>query len=296
MTIGATAGEQQTLRHAFAIMGIGLHTGRNARVVVHPAPANAGRMFRLAGGVEIPARADFVTDTTRCTTLGRDGATISTVEHLLSALAGLQIDNAVIETDGPEIPILDGSAQPWVEAIDAAGVEKQNYSPRTLTLSAPVIVEEGKSRIEAAPADAFRVRVVTTFEEFNWPEGAAEIECAPGFDAPAYRETIAPARTFAFRREVEMLLAAGLALGGSLDNALIVTPGEGFSSPLRVPLEWCAHKLLDVVGDLALADARLKIQVTGWRPGHRLNARLAGALLRQGTIEEGRPIEAGKRN
>jgi UDP-3-O-[3-hydroxymyristoyl] N-acetylglucosamine deacetylase len=268
--------EQQTLAQAFTLEGVGIHTGAAGRVTVHPAPADTGRLFR-SGGREIPARADYVIDTSRCTTLGADGARVSTVEHLLSALHGLGIDNAIIEVVGPEIPILDGSALPWVEAIQAAGVTAQGVPARLFTLAEPCDVAEGASQMQARPGDGLRVEVLTEFSD--WPEGRASQTFASGPEgAAAYARQIAPARTFAFRKEVEMLLAAGLAKGGSLDNALIISPPDTFSTPLRLPQEWCAHKLLDVIGDLALADARLNLHLTAIRPGHRLNVRLAGAL------------------
>jgi UDP-3-O-[3-hydroxymyristoyl] N-acetylglucosamine deacetylase len=280
--------EQQTLAQAFTLEGVGIHTGAAGRVTAHPAPADTGRVFR-SGGRDIPARADHVADTSRCTTLGADGARVSTVEHLLSALHGLGVDNVIIEVVGPEIPILDGSALPWVEAIQAAGVAAQGVPARVFTLAEPCEVAEGASRFQAAPGDGLRVEVVTEFHE--WPEGRASQAYASGPEgARRYVDQVAPARTFAFRREVEMLLAAGLAKGGSLDNALIISPPDTFSTPLRLPQEWCAHKLLDVIGDLALVDARLNVHLTAIRPGHRLNVRLAGALLEQHKGRENKEI------
>lgn len=269
--------EQQTLAGSFTFAGVGIHTGAQGRVTVFPADIDTGRVFQV-GSVSLPARADFVTDTSRSTRLGRDGATVSTVEHLLSALHAWGVDNARIVVDGPEIPILDGSAGPFAEAIQQVGVRGQGKEARTLTLQKTVTVEQGGARLTAEPAPGLHLRVRTEFEE--WAEGSAscEADVRPATTS-AYQANIAPARTFAFHAEVERLLQAGLARGGSLDNALVITPPDGFSAPLRVPQEWCAHKMLDLIGDLALADARLELQVDALRPGHRVNVAFVTALL-----------------
>ncbi len=278
---------QQTLAQAFTLEGIGIHTGAQGKIRVLPAEADTGRVFQV-GQTTIPARADYVVDTSRCTTLGKDEARVSTVEHLLSALHGCGVDNAVIEVTGPEIPILDGSARPFAEAILAAGVAPQHRPPRVFAAPKRLCeVKSGESRAFALPetrAD-FRVEVRTEFDA--WEEGRATMEAT--LDAASsshYLSAIAPARTFAFRQEVDYLIAAGLAKGGSLDNALIITPPDTFSSPLRLPNEWCAHKMLDVIGDLALLDARPQFHLVAIRPGHRLNVLLAQALLAQRTTQE----------
>jgi UDP-3-O-[3-hydroxymyristoyl] N-acetylglucosamine deacetylase len=268
--------EQQTVAQPFTVEGVGIHTGAMARVTVHPAPAGMGRVFQV-GAVTLPARTDAVVDTRRCTTLGRENVRIHTVEHLLSALHGLQIDNARIVVEGPEIPILDGSALPFVERIRQAGREGQGVPPRTVRLERPLIWREQGAAVDMLPADTFQAEVTVEFAD--WPEGAASIGVEVGRDgAQEYVEQVAPARTFAFRHEVEALLAAGLAKGGSLDNALIITPPDTFSSPLRVPLEWAAHKLLDLIGDFALLDARPLLRISAHKPGHRTNTLAADAL------------------
>lgn len=275
--------EQQTLAGSFTLEGVGIHTGAHGRVTVTPAGVDTGRLFKV-GHVTIPARVEFVTDTARSTRLGRGGATVSTVEHLLSALHAFGIDNAHIAVEGPEIPILDGSAAPFAEAIRRVGVCGQRKSARRLRLRAPVTTEQGGTRLSAEPATGLNLCVRTEFDD--WSEGSAECraEINPTTTA-AYRTNIAPARTFAFHAEVERLLQAGLARGGSLDNALIITPPAGYSAPLRVPQEWCAHKMLDLIGDLALADARLDLRVVALRPGHRANVAFVTALLAQSRPE-----------
>ncbi len=272
--------EQQTLAGSFTLEGVGIHTGARGRVTVMPAEVDSGRVF-LVGDIAIPARADYVTDTSRSTRLGRDSASVSTVEHLLSALHAWGVDNAHIVVEGPEIPILDGSAAPFAEAVHSVGVLRQGKPAHTLTLRNPVSIEQGGTRLSAEPATGLHLHVRTTFEA--WPEGSAEAEAEIHRAATeTYRTHIAPARTFAFAAEVEMLLKAGLALGGSLDNALIITPPHGYSAPLRMPQEWCAHKMLDLIGDLALANARLEMRVDAMRPGHRANVAFVTALLAQG--------------
>lgn len=273
--------KQHTIEHSFTLRGVGIHTGAIGSITVHPGDVNFGRRF-LAGGVAFAAHVDNVVDTTRCTAVGCEGVRVSTVEHLLSALAGLGVDNVLIEVDGPEIPILDGSAGPFVEAILAAGIAAQDADARVMTIASAHSYSAGASSVAISPSPAFCVEAVTDFDD--WPEGTAavrHVEDAHG--AQTYASRIAPARTFAFRREVEMLLAAGLAKGGSLDNALIITPPDQFSSPLRVEQEWCAHKALDLIGDLALTNARFAVSVTARRPGHRLNVETARYLAEHGS-------------
>lgn len=282
---------QQTLAQPFSFSGTGIHTGTQASVTVHPADVDTGRSIRVrshTNSYTIPARADYVVDTTRCTTLGVAGHRVHTVEHLLSALYAYQIDNALIELDGVEIPILDGSALPHALAIEQSGIMAQDKPPRVLHLKQSVRLEDRASAHKAEPADTLRVEVRVEF--FNWPAGdtscifeMVEDDYLPHMDT--YRDGIAPARTFAFAQEVEQLLAAGLARGGSLDNALIITPPGEFSSPLRLPEEWCCHKLLDVLGDLALTNARLAMHIKALRPGHASNVNFARLLLEQSQAE-----------
>lgn len=271
--------EQQTIRRSFALEGAGIHTGAFGRVTIHPAAANAGIVFAV-GATEIPALAEYVVDTARCTTLGKDGATVRTVEHLLSALAGCGIDNARIEVEGPEIPILDGSALRFVDAILEAGRESLGVPAPVLTVKDTVSLEERGSRITASPANGYTLQVTTDFTD--WPAGSAVVSYSADDD---YRAYVARARTFAFQREVDALIAAGLAKGGSLDNALVITPPDGFSSPPRLPREWAVHKLLDIFGDLALVGARLAVRISADRPGHRINTQFAQHLRRLGCIK-----------
>lgn len=283
--------EQHTLAQSFSFEGVGIHSGESARVAVHPAGVDTRRAFRVQGQT-IPAHADWVVDTTRCTTLGRDGARLHTVEHLLSALHAYGIDNALIEVEGSEIPILDGSALPYAQLIEQSGIIAQGKPAPTIMLTQSLALEERSSHIQAEPASDFEVTVRVEFE--GWREGKAEQSYQAGEgNETKYAQSIAPARTFAFDFEVKQLLAAGLARGGSLDNALIISPPDEttikswmesdveFSTPLRLPQEWCAHKLLDVLGDFALFNARPIMRVTALRPGHGSNVRFVQAVLKQ---------------
>lgn len=273
--------QQHTLAAPFLLEGTGIHTGAPCRVIVHPAGADTGRKFEV-GGTVIPARVEYVVDTNRSTTLGRNNVRVQTVEHLLAALYGAGVDNARIEVFGPEIPILDGSAAPFVQAIQSVGMKPQDRPARQITLTAPVEIAEGHTLLRAEPADSFACEVHTRFD--HWPEGQATVHIADGPNfAGRFAAEIAPARTFAFRQEVDALITAGLARGGTTDNALIITPPETFSTPLRRPGEWCAHKLLDMIGDLALLDARLRLRLYALRPGHRANIRLAALIREKGT-------------
>jgi UDP-3-O-[3-hydroxymyristoyl] N-acetylglucosamine deacetylase len=272
---------QNTIGASFTLSGVGIHTGAIGRVTVHPAEANSGRVFQV-GNVRLPARVEHVVDTRRCTTLGKDGVKVSTVEHLLSALAGWQIDNALIEMDGAEIPILDGSALPFAEAIQSVGVQEQTMPAAVLRLSEPLEWNDGACGITAEPSDGFHFQTTVGFDD--WAEGTA-VHSGYVTTSEGYTEQIAPARTFAFRHEVDALLAAGLAKGGSLDNALVITPPDEFSSPLRLPREWAVHKTLDLIGDLALTDARLAVRVYAVKPGHRVNTEFAKQLLDFGRVE-----------
>jgi UDP-3-O-[3-hydroxymyristoyl] N-acetylglucosamine deacetylase len=276
--------EQRTLRTEFALEGVGIHSGAPARVVVRPAPPNYGRVF-VREGIEIPALAANVVDTARCTTLGAGGERVRTVEHLLSALYALDVDNARIEIDGPEVPAMDGSALPFMEAIERAGIVGQDCEARVLTVCEKIPVDMGTAMLRAEPAGELAIDVTTRFED--WREGEAQVLATVGaHQAEGYRTRIAPARTFAFRQEVEVLIAAGLAQGGSLDNALIITPPSEFSTPLRVPQEWCAHKALDLIGDLSLVGARLRARITAQGAGHRANVLLARELVASAELDE----------
>jgi UDP-3-O-[3-hydroxymyristoyl] N-acetylglucosamine deacetylase len=262
---------QATLRDGLRFEGIGLHTGAECRVEVRPAPADAGLSF-LLGETRVPATAEYVVDTSRATVLGREGKNVSTTEHLLSALFAMGVSNAEIAVDGPEIPVRDGSADEFASAIARCGLLEQRSARRLLEIEEPLIVRGGDRLVAALPAGDFRVRFVA---DFAAPIGTQYF--AGSIDPEHYREEIAAARTFVYLHEVEALLARGLARGGSLENALVFTP-DGPLQPLRWPNEAVRHKVLDLIGDLALVGAWPHCEVIAIKSGHELHCSMASAL------------------
>ncbi len=265
--------DQHTLGATVELAGIGLHTGAAARVRLRPQRAGSGMRFQLVDpNVTFPALAEYIVDTRRATVVGSGGATVSTVEHLLSALFALGVDNASIEVEGPEIPVLDGSSAAFVRAIEQAGLVAQHVPRRTLVVDRPLIFRDGDALLAIAPADTFRIRFAVDFAP---PVGAQYIDATvePDF----YAREIAPARTFGYLHEVEALRSAGLARGGSLDNALVFAP-EGPLSPLRWQNEVVRHKVLDLIGDFALLGAWPRCDIVSIKSGHRLHAQATHAL------------------
>ena len=269
---------QQTLKSNFTLSGTGLHTGTQSTITVAPAEPNSGRVL-VANGTEIPLLAEYISDTQRSTALTNHGNTVRTVEHLLAALFAAEIDNVLVVLEGIEIPILDGSSAPFLASIEQVGIVEQGVDAQVLRITEPVEITIGNSFIRAIPADQFELHVKTEFDE--WPEGLAEISITVSHEA--FRG-IASARTFAFRNEVNWLISQGLAQGGSLENALVITPPNEFSTALRMPQEWCAHKALDVIGDLALIGKRLALRIEALRPGHTINSKLANLLAERATL------------
>jgi len=255
--------------------GVGLHSGADASLRLLPAPAGTGLVFHeRTTGQEIPARAANVTDTSRCTRLGANGITIQTVEHVLSALAGLGVDDAVLELTGGEVPAADGSAAPFVALVKDVGLREQEMTVITLALSSPLYVTEGGSSIIALPAERFTAAVVLDYPRHPYLGTLAAV-----FDEAAddYGLMIAPARTFGFLSEIEALRARGLGLGATRENAVVL--GEkSYETPLRFSNELALHKLLDLIGDLALIGQPLQASVFAVKPGHTLNVRLAKLL------------------
>ena len=276
---------QQTLGSAVDFAGVGLHTGAGARVSVEPQPAGSGRSFVLADGdVTFPAHAEFVVDTKRATVVGIGDVTISTVEHLLSALVGLGIDNARIVCEGPEIPILDGSAAEFAHAFVRAGIVTQDAPRDVLTVARPFVFTDGDAMLAVAPSESFRLRFAVDFAP---PVGAQFIDTA--LDGSDYVADIAAARTFGYLHEVEALRAAGLARGGSLENALVFAP-DGPMTPLRWHNEVVRHKVLDLVGDFALLGAWPALDIVSVKSGHRLHARATAALRASALARDGAAI------
>jgi UDP-3-O-[3-hydroxymyristoyl] N-acetylglucosamine deacetylase len=266
---------RRTLRQDVGCTGIGLHTGRLARLRLCPAPAEHGVRFRRVDvGVEIPAAIENLAHLDHATTLQHQGVTVSTVEHLLSALRALGVDDALIEVDGPEIPILDGSAAPFVILLHEAGLRPLPVARRYLKILQPVEVVHGAKSVRLAPDDHFRVSYTIAFDHPLLRHQA--VDCRVTSDS--FAEQLAPARTFGFLRDVELLRRAGLALGGSLDNAIVI--GEtGVLNKLRFADEFVRHKVVDAIGDLALLGHPVVGHLEAVRAGHALHAALAQKLL-----------------
>jgi len=267
---------RRTLRRAVGCTGIGLHSGKPVRLELKPAPAEHGiRFFRTDVGVEIPASIEYLARLDHATTLSRDGVSVDTVEHLLGALHGLGVDDAIVEVDGPEVPILDGSGAPFVILIHEAGLKPLAANRRYLKILKPVEVVRGNKSIRISPADCFRVSYVIGFDHPLLRHQAASFRVA----ADTFAEAIAPARTFGFLREVETLRRSGLALGGSLDNAVVIAETGVLNNRLRFADEFVRHKILDAIGDMALAGAPLIGRFEGRKSGHATNNELLRALF-----------------
>jgi len=256
---------QTTVRDAIAFEGPGLHTGVPARARVFPAPAGHGLRFRLEDAVEFPARGDYVVDTVRATVVGAGAHRVSTVEHLLSALLGCGVDNALIAVDGPEIPVADGSAKVFADAICATGLTNLR-TPRARWIPTETrVFRDGDKLLVVAPATAFRVRMMI---EYPQPIGMQyiDVEITP----ETYLAEIAANRTFGLLHDAEALIKRGMAQGGNLENAAVFGP-DGPLAPLRAPDEPVRHKVLDLIGDLALLGAYPQCEVIAIKSGHKLH-------------------------
>jgi UDP-3-O-[3-hydroxymyristoyl] N-acetylglucosamine deacetylase len=263
---------QATLREAVRFSGVGLHTGSDATVEIRPARPNFGLKF-LVDGAHIPATAGYVTDTSRSTVIGRGARSVATVEHLLSALFGLGITNAEIAVSGAEVPVLDGSARPFVEAISRVGTQSQPQEAAMLALSESFEFREGDRALILLPNRSLRVRFVADF-----PAPVGTLYFDREIDSQFYANEIAPARTFGYLHEVESLLSRGLARGGTLENAIVFGP-DGPMQQLRWPDEVVRHKVLDLLGDLALLGMLLQCDVIAIKSGHGLHVRAVKTLL-----------------
>lgn len=293
--------KQHTLRNSYTFTGKCLHTGTVSRIVIAPAPANSGIRFKRASdGAEIPALASYVTSTARSTTLGKDGFSVQTVEHVLSALFGLGIDNATIEVEGVEIPILDGSANPYVQAIGSDGLQEQDAERKFLEITKEITVTNDKgSWVKITPADEPSFDITVDFGS-----RVLGVQKASFDGTVNYAKEIAPCRTFVFFHEIEFLFANNLIKGGDVDNAIVIVEHpvteaqvdavaakmgrtgmsvrpDGYLSNLTLhyPNECGRHKLLDLIGDLSLSGGPLKAKITAYKPGHGINTQAAAEIL-----------------
>ena len=280
--------KQRTLKSLIRASGVGLHTGQKARVAMRPAPPDTGVVFRrvdLPTPVDIPARADLVGDTKLCSGLIKGDVKVYTVEHLMSALAGLGVDNIYIDLEGPELPIMDGSASPYALLLQQAGIEEQAAPKRFLKVRKVVEVREGDKWARLEPYQGFKVSFSIDFRHPVIERSTQSVTV--DFAETSYLKEIARARTFGFMHEVEDLKDSGLALGGGLDNAVVLDEqGVLNSDGLRFADEFIRHKLLDAIGDLYLVGRPLLGAFTAHKSGHALNNRLARAALAEpGALE-----------
>ena len=272
---------QNTVKSAVTFKGLGLHTGKPVRMSVRPASADYGIWFRrtdlLAGDALIQARWDAVVPSKLCTLVANDdGASVSTIEHIMAALAGLAINNALIEIDGPEVPILDGSAAPFVAAILSHGIQKQNAPARAIRVLKSIEVRDGDAVARLDPAEMLEIDFRIDFAEAAIGQQARHLNMSNG----AFVRELCDARTFCRQSDVDEMRARGLALGGTLDNA-VVFDGDRVLTPggLRHADEPVRHKMLDALGDLSLAGAPILARYTGERAGHALTNRLLHKLF-----------------
>ena len=276
---------QRTLAAPTIFAGVGVHTGEHVRVSLRPASANAGIVFvrtDLSGDNRLPARGDLVVQTRLGTVLGNAaGATVSTVEHLMAAFAALGVDNAVVELDGPEMPIMDGSAQPFIELIDRVGLRTQDAARRYIEILEPIaVIEDDKAAMLLPAGGGFELSFEIEFDSGAIGRQKVDLEITE----QSFRDELADCRTFGFAHEVEALRAAGLARGGSMDNCIVIE-GERVLNPegLRRPDEFVRHKALDAVGDLYLLGAPLIGRFEGVKAGHGLNNAVVRALMAKPT-------------
>jgi UDP-3-O-[3-hydroxymyristoyl] N-acetylglucosamine deacetylase len=274
---------QRTLRNTIKATGIGLHTGEKVYLTLKPAPVNTGVVFRrtdIDPVQEIPARAENVGDTTLSTTLMTASARVSTVEHLLSAMAGLGIDNAYVEVSAPEVPIMDGSAGPFVFLIQSAGIEEQNAAKRFIRIKRPVTVKDDDKVASFLPFDGFKVAFTIEFDHPVFRDRATRAEV--DFSSTSFVKEVSRARTFGFMHELEYLRSKGLARGGSVDNAIVVDEYRILNQDgLRYDDEFVKHKVLDAIGDLYLLGNSLIGEFRAHKSGHALNNASLRALIAQ---------------
>jgi len=273
--------KQRTLKKAIKTTGVGLHTGVRVELALLPAPVDTGIVFSridLPQRVRIPAVATNVGDTRLSSTLTFAGGSISTVEHLMSALAGLGIDNLQVEVAGPEVPIMDGSASPFVFLLQSAGIAEQRAAKRYLRVTAPIEVRDGDKWARFDPFDGFRLDFTIDFPHPVF--GSENRQVIVDFAQVSYVKEVARARTFGFMQDVEAMRAAGLGLGGSLQNAIVLDEFKVLNQEgLRYDNEFVRHKVLDAIGDLYLLGGPLIGQYTAYKSGHGLNNRIARQLL-----------------
>lgn len=273
--------QQRTPKKVIQATGVGLHSGQKVLLTLRPAPVNTGIIFRrtdLNPVVEIPASYEYVSETLLCTSLQRGAVKIATVEHLLSAMAGLGIDNAYVDVNAPEIPIMDGSAAPFVFLIQSAGIRQQNAAKRYIRIRKPIRIEENDKYVQFLPHNGYKVSFTIDFDHpvFNSKPKTACFD----FSHTSYVKQVCRARTFGFLSDYERLRESDLIKGGSLDNAVVVDDYRVLNDDgLRFDGEFVAHKVLDAIGDLYLLGSSLIGAFEGYKSGHELNNKLLRTLI-----------------
>lgn len=272
---------QRTLKNTIRATGVGLHSGQKVYMTLRPANVDTGIVFRrtdLDPVVEIPARADLVTETMLCTGLTQGAGKVMTVEHLLSALAGLGIDNAYVELSAPEVPIMDGSAGPFVFLLQSAGIQEQAAPKRFIRILREVEVRDGDKIARFSPHEGFKLGFTVRFDHPAIP--AAQSRAEIDFSTTSYVREVSRARTFGFMRDLEFMRERNLGLGGSMDNAIVLDEFRVLNEDgLRYADEFVRHKILDAIGDLYLAGHPIIGAFEGYKSGHALNNTLVRALL-----------------
>ncbi|MDH4133972.1 MAG: UDP-3-O-acyl-N-acetylglucosamine deacetylase [Gammaproteobacteria bacterium] len=273
--------KQRTLKNTIRATGVGLHTGEKIYLTLHPAPANNGIVFRrtdLATPIEIKADPMNVTDTRMSTTLEKNGAKISTVEHLMAAFAGLGIDNAYVDVTAAEVPIMDGSAGPFVFLLQSAGIEEQSTPKQFIRIKKPVRLSENDKWASLEPWDGFKVSFSIDFDHPTLRR-STQTACVD-FSTTSFVKEVSRARTFGFMRDLEMLRSAGLARGGGFDNAIVMDNFRVLNEDgLRYEDEFVKHKVLDAIGDLYLLGHPLIGSFSAHKSGHALNNRILRTML-----------------
>jgi UDP-3-O-[3-hydroxymyristoyl] N-acetylglucosamine deacetylase len=298
--------QQQTIRRSTSCAGIGLHSGRKVALSLKPAPANFGVRFRRSDldGFEVPATVEHLGGINYATGLTRDAVRIDTVEHLMAALASLGIDNAIVELNSPEVPIMDGSAAPFIYLIQEAGVKSLPAARRFMKILRPIALSHGDKRIALYPSDHFKVTYSIAYDHPLLRQQSRTMRVTES----VFIDDIAPARTFTFLKEVEQLRQHGLALGGSLENAVVIGETGVLNSALRFADEFVRHKILDAIGDLALLGHPVIGHLVAHRGGHALHTAFAAQVMAErdswtlvdsvpaGGFAAGAPVVAGAKS
>jgi UDP-3-O-[3-hydroxymyristoyl] N-acetylglucosamine deacetylase len=275
--------KQRTLKNPIRATGVGLHTGKQIHLTLLPAPVNSGIVFRrvdLNPPVDIPATAHNVGETTLSTCLIKDGVRVSTVEHIMSAMAGLGVDNAVVELNAAEVPIMDGSAGPFVFLIQSAGVQEQNALKKFVRVKKEVVLRDGDKVASFLPFEGFKVSFSIEFDHPVFKDRRPQTEV--DFSSSSFVKEISRARTFGFMHEIEYLRSKGLAQGGSMANAIVVDEYRILNEDgLRFEDEFVKHKVLDAIGDLYLLGHGLIAEYRAHKSGHSLNNRVLRQLIEQ---------------